>query len=243
METDQSTPISRFPREWWLYLRGPGKFLAAKDLTSKGTTTQATKYLLVGIAGMIAFSAVNLKFSSYSESETSKKFFEGTVLTNAVAVNSILIALLSHLLARLVGGRGTIRQTYASFSFMYAFVWPGAAIMLIGIARLFQLLTGIRWSALPPFDVPIEGVLATTPGNILIVALLGTLLLWSIGYLLYCYGCAIQAAHNVGKTRCIAVVMVTLIVVTVFSSPVTRVVYKFTEAVNPLVEWLLKIVL
>jgi hypothetical protein len=234
---------SRFPGDWWSYIWAPRSFLSSRDLTAKDVARDATKYLFLGLGGAIAFSAVNLKFSPYATSEASKKFFEGRILTNMLAQGCIITVLLSHLIARILKGRGTLRETYCAFSFTYGFIWPTMSLMLIAIGWFVRLSTGLEWSALPPFDVPVDGSIERTTGNILIVALVATIYLWMIGYMFYCYACAIWASHKFGPARCGLVVVLTIGTVMLFESQLAAVAYKIATTLDPIIEWVLKLVL
>jgi hypothetical protein len=241
VSSESASAWSTFPRDWWRYLRGPGSFFATQDLMTKETWKRATKYLFLGLGGGVAFSAVNLKFSSYVTDEASKKLFQGKILTHALALGCILTALLSHLIARLMGGRGKFRETYSSFAFTYGFIWLSTALVLIAMGWFVRLSTGLDWTALPPFDVPLSGSLERTPANILIVTVVCTTLLWVLFYTLYCYACAVSASHRLNFVRSSAVVIVVIGSIMFFEAPLVAIAYKLAETLDPIVDWVWKL--
>lgn len=231
---------STFPRDWWAFLKGPRSFLMRQDLTRPQTLKRATKYLLLGTGGAIAFSAVNLKFSQYAASEASKRLFEGRVLANVLVQGCIVFALLSHLTARLFRGNGKLSDSYVGYSFVYSFVWPTSVLALIALGWFLRLSTGLKYAAVPPFDVDI-GTLLPTTRNILVDAVCITLMLWICGWILYCYGCTMQVVHRLSAVRSFIVVAVVTGTFVIFERPLVTVMYAIAETLDPVFEWLEKL--
>src|SRR5579859_6256773 len=191
---------STFPKDWWDFLKGPRSFLMRQDLTKSQTLQRATKYLLLGTGGGIAFSAVNLKFSQYATSEASKKLFEGRVLANVLVQGCIVFAMLLHIVARLFRGKGNLSDSYVTYSFVYSFVWPTTVLLMIALGWFLRLSTGMDYAAIPPFDLETGRLLPTT-SNILVVSVCAAFMLWICGWLFYCYGCTVQVVHRLPVLR------------------------------------------
>jgi hypothetical protein len=231
---------SSFPRDWWSFLKSPRSFLLRQDLTRSQTLKRALKYLLLGTGGAIAFSAVNLKFSLYATSEASKKLFEGRVLANVLVQSCILSAFLSHFIARVLRGTGKLSSSCIAYSFAYSFIWPTLVLALIAVGWFLRLFTGQKYAAIPPFDVEI-GTLLPTTRNILVVAVCATLLLWLGGWVLYCYGCTVQIVHKLSVARSLVVVALTTGTIILFERPLAAVMYAIAETLDPLLEWIEKL--
>jgi hypothetical protein len=223
------------------YFQGPWSFLSSQDLSGNEAVKKAVKTMALGAAGVIALSAVNLKLSPLGSDEKVGKLFEGTRTTTALVLGSVFDVALVHLIARLLRGLGRWRQTFVSFALTLGFTWPAAALALIILAWLSRLLTGLAWTALPPFDVELVGAaIENTLGNVLIVAALATLYVWVLGYLLYCYASAIRVAQQLTALRT-GIALAILGSVDLFVSPIPRAMYGLAGIVDPLVQWLIKL--
>ncbi len=230
--------VFKYFADWWAYLRGPGTFLASQRLGAAETFTRSTKILAAGIAAVVALAAVNLKFSPYVTDEHARELITGKTTGIAMVLGCVCYAAIVHGVALLLKGSGNWRQTYVSFAFTLGFLWPVSALVLILNALFVRLMTGLPWTALPPFDVSSGGALERTAGNILTVAVCATVLLWLVGFLLYCYGCAVWIAHRLSVARIVVALVVALIAVNL--KPVPIVLYWIAEHFEPVLSWILQ---
>ena len=220
---------------WWSYLRGPKSFLSAQDLSGRKTTSRSVKVLGAGVAAVVALSAFNLKFSPDMATPANKELFAGRTVTTGLLLGSLAMAVAAHLAAKALQGAGGWRQTCVAFFFTLGYLWPVSAAVLILIAWFMRLATGLPYTALPPFDVPVGGVLERTFWNIAAVAAAVTAMLWLVGFLLYCYACAIRVAHGLGWVR--AVVAIAIAVAVLNIPPIARAIVWAAEKFEPLISW------
>jgi len=227
-----------FPKDLWRYLCGPASFLRGQDLASLAGLKKSLKYLGIGISGTIAFSAVNLKFTSLADdAATREALTRKSPVTVAVVLGGLLFALLAHATIAVTGASLGWRRSYAAFAFTLGFVWLIMALVLIFGGWGLQLAIGYPAVALPPFDVATDAHIERTTGNLLWVAFFVTVYLWAIGYALYCYACAVWVAQQPAKWRLGAAVIVPLAVLFVFQEPIARFCLLISDKLGPLVEW------
>jgi len=227
--------IFKYFTDWWAYLRGPKMFLANQNLSSAETFSRSSKILAGGTTAAIALATVNLKFSPYVGDEQAHELLTARATGIALVLGCVFYAAIAHVIALVLRGNGNWRQTYVTFAFTFGFLWPVSAFVLIVNVLFIKLVTGLSWTALPPFDVPIASALERTTGNIIAVAFSATIFLWLIGFLVYCYGCAIWAAHRISVMRISVALIVAMVAINV--KPVVSVLYWISEKFEPLIGW------
>ncbi|MDE2166104.1 MAG: hypothetical protein KGJ66_07180 [Alphaproteobacteria bacterium] len=240
-QDDRVSSFLSFPSDWLAYLRGPRRFLASKELQSASTVKSARDSFFVGMAGVTAFSAANLNFSPY-DTEENAKLFQGTVLITALLVSNLVFAFLVHILARLVRGRGTFRETVVVIAFTLAFLWPATTLFMIAVSRFAEATLGISWTALMPYVTDLTGYVAPTVGTILLGAFTVSLGLWWIAYMIYGYSCAVSVAHKLSLPRSLFVVGVGLGLINLFNTPLTEMSYFVAKGADPILGWLFKLI-
>lgn len=230
-----------YPRDLWKFLRGPGAFLATRDLDSTEEIVRSLKHLLLGLLGTVAFSAANLKLSGYPASEETKMLFESSVLAHSMLLGSLVSILIAHLLSWAFRGKGKLRRTLVAFAYTYAFVWPIATIVMISMGWYIRWTLGVPWTALPPFDVSQQIHIERTFRTILIVAVPVTIYLWMVLLLLYTYVRAVMASHELGAFRGHAVAVGNIVVLEVFRVPLVTVAHKIAVVLGPIIGWVFKL--
>lgn len=231
----------KYLRDWWQYLRGPGAFFADLDLDSTDQIVRSAKHLGLGLAGAVAFSAVNLKLSEPSGAEETAKIFQGSVLANTLFLACIVSILVAHLLSWLCGGREKPRRTFIAFAYTYAFVWPTLAIVIILNGWFIRWTLGVPWVELPPLGIS-QGIrIERTFGNILIVAVSVTIILWAIVFVGYGYVRAVMTSQKLEAFRACVVAGGNILVIRLIEQPLTSAAHKTAVVLDPIIGWFFKL--
>jgi hypothetical protein len=229
-----------YPADWYAFTTGPYCFLKEVAPDRRSDQKRAVEYFFLGLTGAIALSALNLSFSGWQSTENLRTLKSETVNT-VLLIGSATIAVIGVVLSRLMGGKGSLRDTLVMFGYTLGFLWPTATAALIVISRATSAALGLDWTALPPFDTAIRGSVSPTISNIAWGALSGAVLIWTIGYLLYCYAAAFRASQGIGLWQALSASLLAVIATNVLRPSLIVVADAIGEHFGPLIEWLLKI--
>src|SRR5579863_1852129 len=148
---EQTGTFARYPLDFWSFVTGPYAFLTAQNLTSAKTIERSVAAYLLGVGGVVAFSAVNMKLAGY-DTPVNKQFFEGTQLITAMLVMESFVVVLAYLMARILRGKGSLAETLVAFGFALGFTWPPLALGGILVGRTVNAVFGTSDVDLPPFS-------------------------------------------------------------------------------------------
>jgi len=231
----------KYPRDWWQYVRGPGAFFASVDLDGTDEIVRSAKHLGLGLAGTVAFSAVNLKLSGISGAEDTAKLLQGSVLAHTLFLGCLVSILIAHLLSWVCRGEGKPRRTFVAFAYTYAFVWPTLSLAMILIGWYIQLTLGVPWVELPPLGVSQSIRIERTFGNLLLAAVPVTALIWMIVFVGYGYVRAVMTAQKMGPVRACLVAGGNILVLRLIQDPLSSTAHKVALILDPLIGWLFKL--
>lgn len=242
-ELEKAEPLFDFmayPRGLFRFLAGPRRFLTSLDLSSRAELKRSIEYLFVGFTGATALSALNLHYGPEGWAHLENRV-SGDAIRIGLLLGGLCAALLSHIGALALGGRGGAKPTFTAFALTLGFVWPPSALAMIVIGRLASAVLGVDWTLAGPVVTSIRGDILETPAAIGWSAFLFASMLWLLLFNLYCYAGAIAVSHGIGLWRASAAVAVAA-VATDFLNPALIWCANLLEAVfGPVLEWVFKL--
>jgi hypothetical protein len=230
----------RYPRDWFAFVSAPSRFLGEIRADQRADQKRAVEYFFLGLTGAVAFSALNLSYSSWQSADNLRTLKSETV-TVGVLMGSATIAIIGGIVSRLIGGKGSLRNTLVTFATVLGFLWPTMAAVLIITSRAASAILGIDWTALPPFVTSMEGHPAHTISTIAWGAFFGAVLIWTAGYFLYLYAVTFRAAQGISLRRALGVSLLATIATDWLTPWIDALAAAIGERFGPLIEWLLKI--
>ena len=226
----------KYLRGGWAYLCSPRGYLEARDLDHAGHVLNALKWLGYGALLAVSISWSNLRFMGVQGGEATKKLYEGTVLTHTLFVASFFGIIAIHFLSRLLGGSGGWRRTWTAFAYYYAFVWPATILSVILVGLFIRWTLDIPWIETAPFmsDDP-QPVVERTVGNILLVAVAMTTLLWLAGYLIWAFSSALMVAQRLNRGRSFGLAIGYFMLFAILGAPLATLAHGIADVLDPLI--------
>lgn len=232
---------------WWQYLRGPGRYLSPLDLGTKSNAKLARKNLVLGLLGVIAMSAVNVRIARSVIAEEVKAAFDGRVLAYVLLQGCILFVVLTHVvlrataLAKWTTRTGGVRQAATAFALSYGYLWPSSTLALILIAWVIRWTLGLDWTALPPFIGVTRGTTEASFATALFGGLAAALYCWLIGWVAYCYVRTTMRVYAVRWWWALGVVAVVVTALYFATDLLAPVLLGIAQILDPLISWFLRI--
>jgi len=193
----------KFVREAWAYLTGPKTYLESIDLEHTGHVLQALKFLLLGALVAIGVSYANVRFLGIPGGDATKKFFEGTVLTHALFLVSVVGIVVAYLAGCLLSSSGLAepnlkwRRTWVALAYHYAYSWPLYMLGLVCVGQFVRRMLGDPSLQMPPFiETGASPVLERTPGNVFVIAVAMATLAWLMLFFLWGFLRAVMVAQG-----------------------------------------------